>query len=223
MKVDLITSAIEEFKRAAQRDLKWLGGYKQDVLLQYNSHWDLTQLDLASMFEKSLYSETTGRLWGGSRYSARESMLAFLRLDSHFVRAMFRDLFQEEKDLSLRVQRFTEHAALMAKEMHLREKQWIDHHHDLQMVSLYLALRFPAKYTLFDYPIFEKSLLQMGSRSVPAAFEFGKFTVLSQAIYKMMLKDEELQSLYQQEHPEGWSPNTMMVHDLYEYIAENLD
>lgn len=218
MKVDLIKGAVDRLKQASQTENEWISNYKQDVVQQYATHWDLEQIDLAGMYEKSLHSQTTGRLWGGSKYSGRDSMLTFLRFDSHFVRSMFRDLYSEEKDLTLRVQRFGEHADVVAAEIKSKQKRWVDSHHDLPMISLYLALQFPQKYTLFSYENFKTSLKYLGSTRVPEAFEFGKYTNLSRAIYKIMTSDEELISLYRKDKPVGWQPNTMMVHDLYEFI-----
>jgi len=218
VKVDLIKKAIGQFKQFSQEEAHWIGGYKQDIVFQYAEHWDLERLDLASMYEEAIYSEITGRLWGGSRFSPRESMLTFLRFDPHFVRSMFRDLYSEQKDLTLRVQRFAEHADIVAKEIKSKEGRWIDPHHDLEMISLYLALQSPSDYTFFTYSIFKTSMEYLGSRKVPDAFEFGKFTNLSRAIFKIMTADEELTAMYRKDRAETWQPNTMMVHDLYEFI-----
>ena len=134
MKVNLINKFKELWKASLSQELPdgWI--YKYENLSNYRRHWDLSELDLKKMYADSFSSQVSGRLWGGTVDSPRSIMMSFIDINKEFVRSMFRDLHNESKDLSMRINRFSFHCdqllELLQKEMirlidiFMRHRRW---------------------------------------------------------------------------------------------------
>lgn len=195
---------------------------KHELVIRFNKHWSLDRIDLATMYGDCFQSDTSGALWGGSKFSARESMIYLLEHDPHFGRSIFRDLFNEERDIALRLVRCREHIAGFFKDLNRSEAGWMDPRHDDRQITLYLALAFPQHYTLFDYEHFLHSMLQLGMNKAPEPHEVVRFFKLSQTLFKMASQEVSLLQTYA-EQIEGFVPSTMMVNDFYEYLQASKD
>ena len=68
--------------------------------------WNPEEVDFATMYDRSLANSFTRRLWKRERYEPKRMMSEFIREDPEFVRTMFKDLFNEEKSVENRVDRF---------------------------------------------------------------------------------------------------------------------
>lgn len=224
MKVDLIQSYKEHYKTFLREDEDISEVYKYDALDHFQKSWDLSALDLHTMFNKSLNSSISGRLWMGSVNSPKSVMLQFIDTNKEFVRSTFRDLFDENKDVVMRMQRFSFHCDQMLKVLLDKKVKIVTHKHNPRMVTVYLSLRYPDKYCIYEYKTFVKCMELFESRNVPLELEIDKFFTLSRSIFKILSSDDELMALHQQRIESEnipYNSNLMIVHDFMEFINYN--
>ena len=216
MKVDLINAYKEVYKEHLRKTQSYNELYKYECLKNFQDNWDLGTLDLGSMYEASLTSKLSARLWGGSQNSAKEVMLLFIEKDKEFVRSMFRDLYKEEKDVGLRVNRFLLHCDELLRQLQLTNKKLNAHYHTLEEVALYLAFNDPQKYCLRSYGPFSIMMERLGAKNPPQEFEIERYFKLCKGLYTMLSKDPEVSELLaaQIAEPQYYQdPGMLMVHD----------
>lgn len=216
MKVDKINAYKEVFKKHLEITQNYNELYKYECLQNFVTHWDLGELDLRTTYDKSFSSAISGRLWGGSTNSAKEMMLKFIDLDKEFVRSMFRDLYNENKDLGMRINRFKFHCDQLLAKLQETEQQWNDHFHTDQEVALYLAFNDPGTYNLFNFGPFSIMMQRLELKKLPEEYETERYFKLCKGLYTMLSKDEELSELHRKKRTDSqyYGEDTMlMVHD----------
>ena len=216
MQVVKINAYKDVFKNHLEITQSYNELYKYECLQNFQDNWDLSALDLHTMYDKSLTSTISGRLWGGSTNSAKEMMLRFIEQDKEFVRSMFRDLYKEEKDLNMRINRFKFHLDQMLEQLSEKNQNINSHYHTDEEVSVYLAFNHPDKYTLFKYGPFNIMMNRLGAKNVPQEFEVDRYYKLCKGLYTMLSKDAELLSLHKEKRAESpyYQEDTMLiVHD----------
>src|SRR5690606_6359721 len=106
------------------------------------------------MYDQSLQNSQSRRLWVGENFFPKEMMLKFTGLQKEYVRLAFRDLFNESKDISGRMDRFIFYCDELLGEYKSVNPKSIEnrHFHDenYHMISLYLAFEFTENYTFYD-------------------------------------------------------------------------
>jgi len=216
VKVDKINAYKDLFKNHLEITQNYNELYKYECLQNFVDNWDLGELDLKTTFDKSFSSTISGRLWGGSTNSAKEMMLKYIDMDKEFVRSMFRDLYNEDRDIGMRINRFKFHCDQLLEKLQETEKQWNDHFHTDQEVSLYLAFQFPQTYNLFNYGPFSIMMQRLELRKLPEEYETDRYFKLCKGLYTMLSKDEELLELHRSKRSDNiyYGEDTMlMVHD----------
>ena len=162
--------------------------YRYEAQQVWQQAWDIEELDFPSMYDRSLQSSISGRLWGGSKNSAKESMLAMLRGNKEFIRSAFRDLLAVEKDLGLRCDRFLFYCDEAIKPVLSRDI--LEHKHDRQMMAVYLTLAYPAEYCLYHYDEFLGMMQLLEARNIPTNIELERYMKSMKAIYGILRKDD---------------------------------
>ena len=224
MKVERINHYKEHYKEYLKEDEVIMEAYKYDALNNFQNNWDLGELDLKEMFNRSLSSKLSGRLWAGSTNSPKSVMLSFIDINKEFVRSTFRDLFNESKDVVMRMQRFSFHCDQLLRNLLDINKKIVSHKHNPRMVTVYLALRYPDKYNVYDYQTFTKCLHLFDSANIPLELEIDKYFRLSNSVYKILAEDEELMNLHESRIRDlgiEYRPGLFMVHDFFEYLKIN--
>ncbi len=121
--------------------------YKWVAVKWFKSNWDIEAKDFGAMFKKA--TEKCFNLLSAQNYFPRKMILEFANADQEAVRAMFRDLFEEEFSVVDRVNRF------IAESERLRSKygepEWKSHYQNVNSISTYLWLQFPDKYYIYKY------------------------------------------------------------------------
>ncbi|MBT8232872.1 MAG: hypothetical protein KJN84_09600, partial [Bacteroidia bacterium] len=196
--------------------------YKYENLTNFRAHWDIDELDFYEMYNKSFQSKMSNVLWGGSRNSAKSIMLEFIKLNKEFCRSMFKDLFDERKDLAMRINRFVFHCDQMLLELQNTTDKYVSHKHNPSVVSLYLCFNDPAQYCIIDHNKYSKALHLLEARSIPEFFELERSLKLSKGLLNIMSKDEEFSNIYQSKFPDSFKCefNMLMVHDFYHFISK---
>ncbi len=219
MKVDKIRHYKSLFVDHVREHGLWGHMYMYESQARWQSEWDIEALDLPSVFGKALTSTISGRLWGGSRNSAKESMLAMISSNKEFMRSAFRDLFSVEKDLGLRCDRFLFYCNQAIN--NVSDAKMIDHRHKRATMMLYLAFNFPDKYTLYKYGSFHKMMEKLESRNIPMDIELERYQKSMRAIYSVLSKDDEgWESMLATALGDHYLPGSLMVmNDFAMFVA----
>lgn len=162
--------------------------YMYEAQSSWQEHFDIEAIDLPTSYHNALQSTISGRLWGGSHNSAKESMLAMLDSSKEYMRSAFIDLFATEKDLSLRCDRFVFYCDEAIRSVTV--PKMVDHRHDRTVMSMYLAFQYPEVYTLYEYDSFRKMMVQLESRNIPSDIEIERYHKSMKAIHTLLSKDE---------------------------------
>lgn len=191
----------------------------------FQDHWDLDAPDLAAMYDQSLYNPQTKRLWKRENYEPKRMMLELIRLDPDFARRAFADLFLEDKSIEGRVGRFVFYCdeLLQAyKEAHPISIENNHYHDDYRMIFLYLAFRYPDRYTLYDFDTFYRVLEKLKAPNLPQTHDPERFCKVTRIIHQFMQKDAELIDLNRKRlaflptHVDG---SWLLIYDFYQFAA----
>jgi hypothetical protein len=195
MQLNLLNERIARFKQH-------LGGKTgSDLLHLYDSQaafaasWDVEADDLATCYDQSLQNTTTRRLWKREAYEPKAMMLAFIRMESDYIRFIFRDLFNESIDSAIRATRFVFYCDELLEQYKKAHPRSIDNNHyhsDYHMICLYLAFRYPDQYTLYHQPAFAAFLRQLNARNVSDGHDMERFFKVMRTVQKLLLRDEAL-------------------------------
>lgn len=200
MNLKKINELIQNFKVVLPKKNKPEDLLLYEVTQNWQENWDLEQLDLLSSYNTSLENGFSRRLWVGQNYEPKKMMLKFLASDKEFVREMFRDLLNEEKDPMGRMDRFIFHCDSLLETFKEDNRSSIinRHFHDdgYKMVSLYLSLQYPDKYAYFDRVGFEKFLSFVQARYVPGIDDIDRYIKVGKIVFKIMVKDDNLFRLH---------------------------
>jgi hypothetical protein len=212
MNLQKLTDTISKYKSYLRSNPQHDPYWKWESLRIFQENWNIEALDFRSMYDRSLQNSRTRRLWKRENYEPKDMMLKFIDLNSEFVRYMFQDLFNENKEVDGRIDRFVFHCDELLREYKESRPRSIEnsHFHDdnYGMVSLYLAFRYPELYAPYDFELFRRLLLSFGSRDVPKVNDLGRYFKVMRTVYKFLQKDGEVlethgQRLNQGKHFEG--------------------
>lgn len=190
----------------------------------FQENWQLQAEDKKAMYDRSLQNSHTQRLWKREGYEPKRMMLLFWDVHEVFVQQMFRDLFNEGKDIAGRIDRFVFHCDELLAQHRLDNPMKMDNRHyhddDYGMVSLYLAFQYPDQYAPYDAEGFVALLRQLGTRELPQANDFGRFCKVMRTLHTLMKKDAALMAAHQrrlrpEEHYIGES--LLLVYDFYQF------
>lgn len=115
---------------------------------------------------KTATGKTHNLLASGYVYP-RKMILDFAKADRETVRQMFRDLFDESRDLAERVTAFQASAEEIRAKYDDGTKQWQNHYQSTNAVSTYLWLMFPDKYYIYKYKNVLKTATELSSDYKP--------------------------------------------------------
>ena len=119
--------------------------YKWKAVKHFQDVWDIDAQDFAAMFWEatSKFVNLLDDKWHYPRAMVKE----MCKSEPETVREMFRDLYDEYKPLSERVDRF------LAIADRIRQQHWPDktHYQNFNVISTYLWARYPDKYYIYKY------------------------------------------------------------------------
>ena len=221
MKVTEINKYKDAFKAhlLAKGDLQ--NKFYFDLIDNWQAHWNGEAKNLSQVYDQSLQSEVSARLWGGSTDSPKSTLIMLINANEDFMRATFRDLFNEKLDLGLRLDRFGYHADQILRPLQGKNPKLVSHmHNDRSLLCLYLALQYPDFYCLFDYPAFNAMMTKFESRNIPTKVEQERYYKSCRGIFNLIKKDEELMALLQK--ITGREELGLMVMSLFmEFVANS--
>lgn len=195
MNLKKLSEAIDEYRNYLHSPARWDELYKWESLKIWQQNWDLEALDFGGMYDKALENTTTRRLWVGPNFYPKKMMAQFISLQKEYVREAFRDLFNENRDLSGRIGRFHFHCdELLAAfcEANPKTLENSHFHEDERMCSIYLGFRYPEQYTLFDFPSFQRLMRRVGSADIPSIADYDRYSKTIRTIFRFLEKSEGL-------------------------------
>ena len=193
-----------------------------ECLQNFKEHWDIEAIDFKSMYDRSFQSKMSVRLWKRDGYFPKEIMLEFIELDKEFARSMFRDLFDESKEIDGRVNRFVFHCKIFLGEVKKRKQLADAHYHDdLFMPSLYLAFNYPNDYTTYSYGLFRGFMEKLGARKIPQVDDVERYFKVMRIVQKFLMEDEALleKLITKLEPREFYSQPTMFLAQDFEHYV----
>lgn len=158
---------------------------------QFQSNWDIDTTNFREMFDKSFALNSP--LWIRDDYYPKQAMQRYIDLNDDIVRSMFKDLYNESKEIDGRISRFVYQCDEIYKlERKVKQKVLPHDHSDKKMIFIYLAFRYPDIYTLHDFSSFKRYLDQIGSPNAPIASDINRYVKVSKTIGTLLNKQKEL-------------------------------
>ena len=227
MNLQKIQQYISDYKKHLQSTRDFEEGYKWESLQVFQNNWDIETADFGKMYNASFQNSETRRLWKGDNFFPKEMMLKFIEIAPDFVRNMFRDLFDENKDVENRISRFQFCCDSLLSEYKSKFPLTIENRHfhlENHMISMYLCFRFPEQYLLFEYPPFKQAMINIGVTNLPTQFDITRFFKVARTLNTFLQKDQELVNFHKVKlRPQvHFMENTLLlVNDFYIFIARN--
>ena len=135
-----------------EEEFKWRG------IKTFQDNWDLDTQNLSDMIKRSLYG-VSHMMVSQARFP--EGMIEdFAEREPDTVRAMFKDLFDESKDIVERFHSFKQKSADLLERVGNGVK---NHFQDERTIALYLWLRYPDKYYVYQYTQARNLSIALGS------------------------------------------------------------
>lgn len=186
-----LDEAIDEYKKVFASHWK-KEEYKWIAVKWFQDNWDINATDFGEMFERA--TQKTANLLMSNMYFPKGMIQEYIKLEPETVRSMFRNLFDENKELVIRIEQFQQQADNL-KAKYTPNK---NHYQNANSISTYLWLRYPEKYYIYKYSeckqvikeVAPSFLLKKGSQNnISEAF------ILYNEISLYLQKDEELKQM----------------------------
>ena len=192
----------------------------------FQETWNMDHENLPAMYDESLQNSTTKRLWKREAYEPKYMMIEFLDAQPELMRHYFFDLFNEDKSIDGRMDRFVYYCDEMLREYKKAHPNSIENNHyhndNYWMVSLYLAFKYPDNYCLYDSFAFRGLLRKLGSTDVPKTNDLSRFFKVMRTLYNFLQKEEGLMEAHQKRlDPEKhyMEKSLLLVYDFYQFCT----
>ena len=199
MQLKRIQSRIEAYKQFLKSKDAYDRVYLWDIQLNFQEKWDLSASDLATMYDQSLQSKVSNRLWNQRGFEPKKMMTLFFELEADYTKSVFAELFDEAKEIDGRLDRFQYYSGellLMYKKKY-PESIENNHYQNHRMISIYLAMKYPSLYTIYDYEEFVHLLQSIGTLKIPQHDDFPRFVKIARTLFTFLKKDDTLMALHQ--------------------------
>lgn len=131
--------------------------YKWEAIKHFQDYWNIEADDFAQML-KAATDKTFNLLASGYAYP-RGMIINFAKANGEETRQMFRDLFDESRDLGERVGAFQNAAEAMR--VKYDDGTWKNHYQSTNAISTYLWMMFPDKYYIYKYELFRDAAVEL--------------------------------------------------------------
>lgn len=180
--------------------------YKWEAVKFFQDNWDVNASNFATMLTISL-SKTYNLLASMNNFPAR-MIEKFAETAPEEVRAMFIDLFDENKDVVARITNFKDQSSILLEKYGNGAGQ---HYQYENAVSTYLWLRYPDKYYIYKYSEIKTVADELGSdyrfKKGAYADNLRNFYSFYDELCAEIKKDEELISLFKSQLTENCYPD----------------
>lgn len=167
--------------------------YKWRAVKQFQDHWDIEAEDLHAMLTVGL-SQTFNLLDSGLYYPKR-MLLQCAELHPETVRGLFKDLYNEDKDLYQRLESFRIALKQLVQDNFEVKNDYQDH----RAIMVYLVLQYPERYFFYKFGMFKgfASKIDYTYQPVKGRIEnVSHFENLCENIKYLVSQDQELLRLH---------------------------
>lgn len=141
-----LRNALENYQRIFVSD-RWNDEkYKWEAIKHFQENWDINASDFADMLARSL-SKTYNLLSSRNNFASK-MIEVFAQNYPEEVRSMFVELFDENKDIYERIEKFKKQSQFLCNKYSEHD---VKHFQDEHAISTYLWLRYPDKYYIFKF------------------------------------------------------------------------
>ena len=167
----------------------------------FQDNWNPESPEPAAMLDACFQNTFTRRLWQADNWRPKEMILLFYRYNPLMVKAMFADLFNETKDVEMRISRFLFGMDTLLSDYKSDHPTTVENNHyhdDYRMIALYLAFRYPDVYAApYDFPAFATALERLGAREMPLVNDLPRFFKVHRTLMTFLDKDPDVARLLQ--------------------------
>ena len=143
-----LDKVIAAYKKSFPTHFKGNEDYKWQAIKWFQNHWDINAENFGEMFKVA--TDKCFNLLGSQHFFPKGMIEEFARsTEPEAVREMFISLFDEDRDLSERIQFFISESDRLLSTY--SDGRWNNHFQNLNSISTYLWLRFPDKYYIYKY------------------------------------------------------------------------
>ncbi len=174
-----------------------------------------------------LTSSTTHRIWKSESSRAQELIMALAEFDRDMVATAFHDLFEESRDLEGRVDRFKYYmdellSRFRRSQLGIKES-W--HHQNNSIISYYLCMRFPKKYTFYTRALHELIVNVSGAKPLGQQEDLIRFQKMTNTVFILMAKDSDLIKYHLQRFSKSIADDSrlLILEFLYYHADSNMD
>ena len=168
--------------------------YRWIAVKHFQDNWDIDAPDFAAMLKNAL-AKTGNLLVSVNNFPAR-MITEFAQADPEKVRAMFKNLFDENKSLNDRITQFKNDSDVVLEKY---GKPGAHHYQRDNSITTYLWLRYPEKYYIYKYSEIKSVVAKLQSDCVikmgATAENLRIFMELYNAIRQELFADDELKAL----------------------------
>lgn len=171
--------------------------YKWQAVKQFQDNWNVNADDFYAMFEKA--TKKSNNLLDSRNFLPRGMILEFSKENPEKTRQMFEILFDENKSLSQRIEKFKNIADELQKNHNQNSSsKWKSHFQTDNAISTYLWLKFPQTYYIYKWSEYRNVAKEL---DCPVKFTKGHKEnlengfALYDSICNELAKDEEIQKL----------------------------
>jgi len=178
----------DNFRWISEKEL-----YKWQGVNQFQSSWDIDAQNFGDMLDESL--SLAKNLLVSENYFPRRMVSQFAHSEPELVRTMFRELFDEESDLLLRIDAFRQKSIALGKKYFEGKNCYQDH----RAISVYLALMYPETHYFYKFSMCRDFLLGINFPDRPIkgrTTNVNLFKSICDLLRHEIKQDEELKKLH---------------------------
>lgn len=188
-----LKESLEKYKAAFEK--RWPDErYKWEAVKWFQEHWDINADNFYEMF--TVATDKTYNLLASMNNFPRGMIQVYSEQDQEAVREMFIDLYDETKPVTDRIARFQ----VSAQDLCDRFSPGKQHYQRPMAITVYLWLKYPARYDIFKYSVCKGTSQYLENSFVPKkgntpANIKGNMELIDE-ILEAVKQDEELLTMY---------------------------
>lgn len=168
--------------------------YKWRAVKCFQDNWDIKAHNFLQMLESSF--ALTKNLLDSGLYYPKRMLVKNAASNPDFIRQLFVDLYNEDKDLTTRISNFQNN---FKQHSRLAFPNLKNDYQDLRALLVYLCLRYPDRYYLYKYELIKKIVLLIDYPYEPSRGNIEnilQYLTLCNILKEEILKDNELLELH---------------------------
>lgn len=208
MQLNLLKTAILDYEKALVAGLAPTAEFFYEICENWKDNWAIDAPDFIGMFDKSLESKLSRKLWKDERGDAKTMLMNLMRLDPEFGRRLFRGLLDSEKPLSNRISHFQFGCDVLMEEYKVQNKSsnLTDHlHGGPYYPMLYLFFSQPDHYAAYFHGDFKHFMLQVKAHPPYDAADVERFLKVNRTVYHYLSTNESIQACYERSTPKQYA------------------